>query len=69
LYLDTRLKQALFAAAFVGIPAWLLLRPSPERPLLAGPRRSADQARHEAVWIGVALVAIAAVFTLVRNLL
>jgi hypothetical protein len=69
LYLDTRVKQTLFVAAFVGAPAWLLLRPPFERPLLVAPRRAADEARRETVWIGVALVAIAGAFTLLRNLL
>jgi hypothetical protein len=69
LYLDTRVKQVLFAGAFVGVPAWLLLRPAVGRPLLDGPRRSTAEARRETVWIGAALVVVAALFTLLRNLL
>jgi len=68
LYLDTRVKQTLFVAAFVGIPTWLSLRPSPERSLIDAPRRSADEARRETVWIGAALLAVGAAFTLLRNL-
>ncbi|HET6471599.1 MAG TPA: ferric reductase-like transmembrane domain-containing protein [Pseudomonadales bacterium] len=68
LYLDTRVKQTLFAAALVGVPAWLSWRPAFERPLLDAPRRDATEARRETVWIGAALVAIAALFTLLRNL-
>jgi len=68
LYLDTRAKQALFVAAIVGVPAWLRLRPSIERPLLDAPARAAGEARSETVWIGVALLAIGGAFTLLRNL-
>jgi hypothetical protein len=67
LYLDTRVKQVVFAAALVGVPAWLLLRPSFERPLLDAPSRAAGEARRETMWIGTALFAIAALFTLLRN--
>ena len=67
LYLDTRVKQTLFVAAFVGVPAWLSLRPAFERPLIDVPPRAAGEARRETVWIGAALLAVAAAFTLLRN--
>jgi hypothetical protein len=68
LYFDTRVKQVLFAAAMFGVPAWLSCRPALERPSPNTPRRTVFEARRETRWIGIAMLAVAATFTLLRNL-
>jgi len=69
LYFDTPLKQVVFVAVMVGAPLWLIRRPDLQRPLVEAPRREAGEARREALYIGAAALAIAATFSLLRNML
>ncbi len=69
LYLDTRFKQTVFVALMVGAPLWLIRRPDLQRPLVDAQRREPDEARRETLYIGAAALAIAATFSVLRNLL
>jgi DMSO/TMAO reductase YedYZ heme-binding membrane subunit len=69
LYLDTRLKEIVFIVLLVGMPLWLIRRPDLQRPLVDAPRRAPAEARVETLYIGAAVLAIAAAFSVLRNLL
>lgn len=69
LYLDTRLKQAVFVALLVGVPLWLIRRPDLQRPLVDAERRAPTEARRETLYIGAAALTLAATFSTLRNLL